>query len=126
MQTTIGRVATWAGAIFFILSGAWALVDPSSFYDQVAPWPPYNEHLVHDAGVFQLGIGTSLAALLVGTRGTLAVLAGAAAAAVLHVVSHVVDYGDGGRSTDPYVLGVVALVLLAALFIEGGAARRRS
>ena len=55
MQTTIGRVATTAGAIFFSLSGAWALVDPSSFYDQVAPWPPYNEHLVHDAGVFSSG-----------------------------------------------------------------------
>lgn len=126
MQTTIGRVATGAGAIFFFLSGAWALVNPSSFYDQVAPWPPYNEHLVHDAGVFQLGIGVSLAALVVGMRGTLAVLAGAAAAAVLHVVSHVVDYGEGGRSTDPYVLGVVALVLLVALFIEGRAATRRS
>ena len=126
MQTTIGRVATGAGAIFFSLSGAWALVDPSSFYDQVAPWPPYNEHLVHDAGVFQLGIGVSLGGLLVGMRGTLAVLAGAAAAAVLHVVSHVVDFGDGGRSTDPYVLGVVALVILVGLFIEGRAARRRS
>jgi hypothetical protein len=126
MQTTIGRLATGAAAIFFCLSGAWALVDPSSFYDQVAHWPPYNEHLVHDAGVFQLGIGVSLAALLVGMRGTVAVLAGAAAAAVLHVVSHVVDYGDGGRSTDPYVLGVVALVLLVALFIEGRAATRRS
>jgi hypothetical protein len=118
MRTRIGKVVVLLGAIFFISSGAWAFVAPGSFFDQVAPWPPYNEHLIHDVGVFQLGYGVSLVALLTRIRGTIAALAGAAAAAVLHVVSHVLDYGEGGRSTDPYVLGVVALALVVALLSE--------
>jgi hypothetical protein len=91
---------------------------PSSFYDQIAAWPPYNEHLIRDAGAFQLGIGVGLATLLVGIRGRLAVIAGAAAGAILHVISHVVDVGEGGRSSDPYVLGLLAIVLVVALPAE--------
>jgi hypothetical protein len=64
-----------------------------------------NRHLTRDVGAFQVGLGVSLGAVLVGMKGIPAVLAGAASAAVLHVVSHVVDYGDGGRSSDPFVLG---------------------
>jgi hypothetical protein len=119
MRTTIGRVATVAGALFFLVFGGWAFVAPVSFYDQIAPWPPYNAHLIRDAGAFQLGIGIALAAILVVVDGTRAVLLGAASAAVLHVLSHVIDYGDGGRSSDPYVLGVIALLLIVALLVEG-------
>jgi hypothetical protein len=103
MQTTIGRVATAVGAAFFLVFGAWAIGDPSSFFDRIAPWPPYDEHLTRDAGAFQVGIGVSLAAVLFGMKGVLAVLAGAASAASLHVASHVVDYGEGGdRATRMY------------------------
>jgi hypothetical protein len=119
MHTTSGRLATGVGAIFFLLPGAWALVDPTSFYDQVAPWPPYNEHFLHDIGAFQIGIGIALVVVLFGVRGNLAVLAGAASAASLHALSHVVDYGDGGRSSDPYLLSVIAILLILALLIEG-------
>jgi peptidoglycan/LPS O-acetylase OafA/YrhL len=118
MQTTFGRVATGIGAVSFLAFGAWALVAPSSFFDQLAPWPPYNEHFIHDIGVFQLGIGVALAAGLSRMRGALAALAGASVAAVLHVVSHVVDYDGGGRPSDPYVLGIFALLLVAAFLVE--------
>jgi hypothetical protein len=75
--------------------------------------------LIHDIGVFQLGIGVALAAGLSRMRGALAALAGASVAAVLHVVSHVVDYdGGGGRPSDPYVLGIFALLLIAAFLVE--------
>jgi hypothetical protein len=77
-----------------------------------------NRHLTRDVGAFQVGLGVSLGAVLVGMKGIPAVLAGAASAAVLHVVSHVVDYGDGGRSSDPFVLGAVALVLVLAFVVE--------
>jgi hypothetical protein len=119
MRTTTGRVATGLGAIFFLVVGAWAFIAPASFYDQVASWPPYNEHLIRDAGAFQSGIGVGLAISLVAIGGRFAALAGAATGAVAHVISHVIDLGEGGRSSDPYVLGVLALVLVAALVVEG-------
>jgi peptidoglycan/LPS O-acetylase OafA/YrhL len=122
IRTTTGRVGCGIGAVFFLVFGAWAFWAPSSFHDQVAAWSPYNEHLIRDAGAFQLGIGVALAALLVGIRGTLAALGGAAAGAVLHVISHVIDFGEGGRSGDPYVLAVLAVVLIVALVAEGRSA----
>lgn len=118
MQTTFGRVAAGIDAISFLVFGAWALVAPTSFFDQLAAWPPYNRHFIHDIGVFQLGIGVALAAGLSRMRGALAALAGGAVAAFLHVVSHIVDYDDGGRSSDPYVLGIFALLLVVAFFVE--------
>jgi hypothetical protein len=118
MRTKVGRAGALIGALFFLVFGAWAFIDPGSFYDRVATWPPYNEHLIHDVSAFQSGLGIGLAAMLAGMVGTRAVLAGAAGAAVLHVVSHVIDYGDGGRSTDPYLLAVVALALVIAFAAE--------
>jgi peptidoglycan/LPS O-acetylase OafA/YrhL len=98
--------------------GVWAFAAPSSFYDQIAAWPPQNAHFIRDAGAFQLGIGVALAVLLIGIRARLAALAGAATGAVLHVISHVIDFGEGGRSSDPYVLGVLAAILIVALLAE--------
>lgn len=118
MVTKFGRAAVLAGALFFIAFGGWALLLPRSFFERVATWPPFNDHLMRDAGAFQLGIGIGLAAALLPLSGTVAALVGATAAAILHTVSHVVDYGDGGRSSDPYTLGIVALVLGVALFTE--------
>lgn len=118
MNTWVGRAGSLLGVFFFLGFGAWALVAPSSFYERIAPWPPYNEHLVHDAGAFQVGVGVALAATLARMRGPLPALAGAVAAAVLHVVAHLIDQGDGGRSSDPYVLAALALVLFAAFVAE--------
>jgi uncharacterized protein YneF (UPF0154 family) len=118
MRTTTGRIATGLGAIVFLVFGAWAFIAPSSFYDQFATWPPFNEHFIRDIGAFQLGIGVGLATLLVAIWGRLAALAGAAAGAVLHAISHVIDLGEGGRSADPYLLGAFAVVLVVALLAE--------
>jgi hypothetical protein len=118
LMGTPERTAVGAAALFFVASGAWALLAPSSFYEQVAQWPPYNQHFVHDLGVFQLGIGVSLIGAVTKLGAMRALLGGAATAAVVHVVTHVVDYDEGGRSSDPYVLGVVALAVVIGLVLE--------
>ena len=59
-----------AGAALFLLIGAWALIDPASFYAHVATFPPYNRHFLHDVGAFNLGIGAALALGLTGWPGT--------------------------------------------------------
>lgn len=126
MVTKFGRAGVSVGALFFIVFGGWALLVPRSFFEQVATWTPYNDHLIRDVGAFQLGIGIGLAAALLRASARLAALIGATAAAVLHTVSHVVDYGEGGRSSDPYILGVIALVLCVSLFAEIRSARSSS
>jgi hypothetical protein len=118
MRTRIGRAGASVAALYFVVFGCWALLLPRSFFDRIATWPPFNEHLILDAGTLQLGIGIGLAVALMRRWSRLAPLIGAAVAALLHVVSHVVDYGEGGRSSDPYALGVIAVIICVALFAE--------
>jgi hypothetical protein len=101
------------GGLLTVL-GLWAFAAPQSFYDQVAVYPPYSPHLIHDLGAFQAGLGISL---LAGLRWP-ALLPGALIAnllaAVLHTASHVEDLGRGGHVYDLPVVAAVALILALA------------
>jgi hypothetical protein len=108
------RVVTMAGVLFFVVTGSWAFVDPSSFYDELATFPPYNRHFLHDIGSFELGLGAALALAALGWSGLRVALSGAAAANVLHAISHIVDSDRGGRSSDPYLLSLFAALFVAA------------
>lgn len=119
-------VVMWLGGLFFVVFGAWAFVAPHSFYDQLATFPPYNRHLVHDIGAFQIGIG---AALLMAARwndAPFVVLAGAAAGGVVHLVSHIIDHDLGGSDSDIPLFAVIAAILLSAAATRWVAAVRRA
>jgi hypothetical protein len=51
--------ATLVCAASMLGLGLWAFLDPPSFSGFV-DFAPYNEHLIHDAGAFQIGIGAAL------------------------------------------------------------------
>ncbi len=102
------------GAVFFVGFGLWAMVAPQSFFDQLATYPPYNEHFLHDIGAFQLGIGATLIAALVLADGLAIALAGAAVGSVAHAIAHVMDRDQGGKASDPWLLGGLALVIVVA------------
>jgi len=110
-------IAVGVGLLLVIL-GAWALVDPRSFYDQLATFPPYNEHFLHDVGAFQVGIGGTLLVAFFVRDSLLLALAGAGIGAVLHAVSHVIDRDLGGRSSDPWALGLLALIVVAGALMR--------
>lgn len=107
------RVVALLAGIVLVVLGIWALADPQSFYERLATYPPYNEHLLHDIGAFQTGIGAALLFTFFWTDAPLVALAGASVGEVLHFVAHVVDRGDGGRATDPAAIGLLALVIVA-------------
>ncbi len=96
--------------------GAWALAFPSSFYDRIALFPPYNRHFLHDAGAFQIGLGATLLLALRWRDALLVALSGVGFGAALHALAHVIDRDLGGRGSDPFALGLLAaLVIIAAL-----------
>lgn len=120
-STRFATIVLWLAAIFFLAPGIWAFAAPHSFYEQVAHFEPYNRHLIHDVGAFQMGIG---AALLLATRwddARFVALAGAGVGASVHLLSHIIDYDLGGESTD-----VPVFALLAALLLLAAAARWRT
>lgn len=113
-QSNFVRGVCFVAAVFLVAFGAWALFAAKSFYDSVAAFPPFNEHLIHDIGAFQIGIGAALFAAFVWSDGLLVALVGAALGSVAHEYAHIVDRDLGGKSTDPIFLGILALLLVAA------------
>lgn len=105
----------WIGAVMFLVGGAWALLAPHSFFEVVARYPPYNEHLFHDLGAFQLGLAAAFLAAIDGRDGLGVALWAGAVGGTVHAGSHWVDAHLGGRATDPALVTLLALVLLGGL-----------
>jgi len=115
----IARVLASVVGVFYLLSGGWALLFPSGFYSTVATFSPYNVHLLHDVGAFQIGLGASLLAAAIAGRGLAPVLLGVLAGSVLHLIAHVMDIHLGGHpETDVPILGLIVAALACALVLE--------
>ncbi len=55
--------------LFYIVSGLWAVADPTGFAGSVATFSPFNRHLLHDTGAFSTGLGLALTQALVTRSG---------------------------------------------------------
>ena len=104
--------------VAMVANGVWALVDPQSFYDQLATYPPYNQHLFHDIGAFSIGLGAAVLLAFVIRDALLLGLSTLAVGATLHAISHVIDRDLGGRNTDPLALSLLALVVIAVALVR--------
>lgn len=98
--------------------GVWALVEPRSFAGWIS-FPPYNEHLIHDAGAFQIGLGAALLlSLLLSHDALIVALGGFLVGGTLHVFNHAVDSHLGGHASDPWWLAGQVLLAAAALGVH--------
>lgn len=95
--------------------GVWAYFWPRSFSDFV-DYAPYNTHLIHDAGAFQIGIGAIVLLALVWSDGLLIALTGFAVASGLHTISHYTDRHIGGHDSDVPTLGIFTLIALIGIY----------
>jgi hypothetical protein len=108
------RAVAALGAVFWLVVGFWAFFAPRSFVEEVGTFPPYNEHFVHDAGAFALGLGVVLVLALLEFPSLSVALTGSALAAGLHEVAHFLDEDLGGKDADRITLGLLAVLLVAA------------
>lgn len=97
--------------------GIWAYGAPESF-SQFIDYAPYNRHLIHDVGAFQIGIGAALLLALVWSDALLVTLSGFVVASALHTVSHAVDRHIGGHSSDVPSLGLLTLLAVLAIAVR--------
>ena len=97
--------------------GAWAFLAPESFAGFI-DFPPYNEHLSHDAGAFQVGIGVTTLLALWWSDALLVALTGFAVASGLHTISHAIDRHLGGHDSDVPSLGLLTVVALVAISVR--------
>jgi hypothetical protein len=103
-------------ALGMLVAGAWCWLDPASFA-AATNWPEH-EHFLHDAGAFQMGIGVMLLGALWWRDVLSVVLIGAVFTNGLHAVNHAMDLDLGGRASDPWLLGLMALIALAGLVVR--------
>jgi hypothetical protein len=113
-STAVLALAGLINAVF----GVWAFFAPHTFYTQIATFPPYNLHLMHDIGAFQIGIGVALlGALVVNDVVVVALLTGAVSVSV-HAAAHVMDHERGGHPTDVWGLSLLAALLAAGVVMR--------
>jgi len=111
--------AVTIGGLFVLALGIWAFLTPASFADFVAF--PYNRHLLHDVGAFQIGIGATKLLALMWADGVMVVLAGYVEGTGFHLASHIVDRNVGGNGYDPLVLGLTMVVGLVGIYARARA-----
>ncbi|MFG3689341.1 PPOX class F420-dependent oxidoreductase [Micromonospora sp. NPDC047740] len=112
MRALVRAVAALLGAAAVVV-GVWALTRPDSFSSAVG-FPPH-QHFVHDVGAFQLGIGATLLLALIWSDALAVALAGYVVGGAAHTLSHVIDAHIGGSAAQTWVVGVSAVLALAAL-----------
>lgn len=117
------HVVAGGTGVFFVVSGLWAMLFPQTFFDAVAAFEPYNQHLVQDIGAFQLGLGAVLLLVLFVRDALAAVLVGVGVGSAAHVVSHVVGHDLGGT---PEVDIPFFTIITVLLIVAGGVRWRRS
>jgi hypothetical protein len=103
------------GATMVVL-GLWAWLAPGSFAEFVDF--PVHVHFLHDAGVFQLGIGVGLLAALLVRDALLVVLTGFLVANSLHAANHGIDLALGGHVRDMPALAGLSVLAAMALFLR--------
>jgi len=113
------RIIAGVIGLFYVVSGAWSFLFPAYFYSAVASFSPYNLHLFHDLGAFQIGLGAVLVTAALIGKGLVAALAGVLAGSLLHLLAHLLDIQLGGHpATDLPILALIVAVLAFALVLE--------
>src|SRR5262245_22817874 len=106
--------AVLVGGIVSLAAGIWSFFAPESFAAFVAF--PYNRHLLHDIGAFEIGIGATMLFALLWADSVLVVLAGYVVGTGFHLVSHIIDREIGGHSTDVPIQALLLLIGLAGFY----------
>lgn len=122
-ERTLRLVVAALGA-FHVLQGAWQLIAPGSFFDEIGLYGVENTHYVGDVGSFVLAYGIVL--LLAAGRPTwrAPLLALGAVWYALHAANHLFDI-DEARSDARGIADTVLLAIGAGLLAWLAAASER-
>jgi hypothetical protein len=113
LQPGVTAVVIISG-LFTLAFGIWAFFAPASFAEFVAF--PYNRHLLHDVGAFQIGIGATMLLALLWADSIMVVLAGYVVGSSFHLVSHIIDRHIGGNVYETLGIGLLVVVGLAGMY----------
>jgi hypothetical protein len=116
-QRVFVTIAAIVAGCFMLIFGVWSLLFSRSFAALVN-FPPYNLHLLHDVGAFQIGIGVSVLVSLIWSDSIGVALVAFIVAGTIHSINHTLDRHLGGHPFDQWGLGGLVLLAVAALIIH--------
>ena len=96
-------------AVLQLATGAWLLIDPQSFFDDVGPFGALNKHYARDNGAFTLAMGVALAIAYFRPSWRPGAVGFSFFQFLFHSINHLVDIGKA----DPKRAGPIDFVLLA-------------
>jgi hypothetical protein len=107
------RVTLWVVAAIQIGLGLLGFLAPGTFFDEIGPYAPQNDHYIGDLGAYNLaaGFGVAMAAMRPEWRVPILVLG--AVLNGLHALNHLFDIGEASSDAKG-IFDTVALAALAA------------
>ncbi|WP_026925089.1 hypothetical protein [Glycomyces arizonensis] len=116
-------LAVVIAALSMLVTGVWAWLAPERF----AAWAnwPNHVHFLHDAGVFQMGIGLMMLAALWWRDAVAVVLAGFVFTNTFHALNHAIDLDLGGNASDAWILLVLSAIGTLGLAVRLRALRNK-
>jgi hypothetical protein len=115
------RAVLAVAAAFQIVTGALALIEPGTFFDEIGRYGIENSHYVGDVGAFMLAAGVALAICVVRPSWRAPILWTGAIWFGLHALNHAFDIGEarsdarGWADTILLALGAIGSAYLANL-----------
>jgi hypothetical protein len=113
------RAVLAVAAAFQIVTGALALIEPGTFFDEIGRYGIENSHYVGDVGAFMLAAGVALAICVVRPSWRAPILWTGAIWFGLHALNHAFDIGEarsdarGWADTILLALGAIGSAYLA-------------
>ncbi|MFB4282990.1 MULTISPECIES: hypothetical protein [unclassified Nonomuraea] len=117
------KITVVVAAATMLVAGVWMRIDPTGFAAW-ANWPDHV-HFLHDAGVFQMGIGLMMLCALWWRDVIAVVLAGYVFTNTFHAINHLLDRHLGGSDSDWWQIGLFSVLAGAALAVRLRALRGR-
>jgi hypothetical protein len=107
------RITLWVVAAVQIGLGLLGLLSPGTFFDEIGPYAPQNDHYIGDLGAYNLAAGFGVAMAAVRPDWRVPILVVGAVLNGLHALNHLFDIGEASSDAKG-IVDTFALALLAA------------
>jgi hypothetical protein len=109
----LAAVAFGALAAYHLALGLLMAIAPDTFFSEVGPFGPQNDHYIRDTATYNLAIGAVLAVAVARHSWRLPLLALLLIQFALHTINHLVDIDEA----EPDWIGVADFVALAVVTV---------
>lgn len=106
-------LAIAAIGIVHLVTAAWMVIAPRSFFEHIATFGEYNSHFQNDIAAFEAGLGLALLAAVKWPALRIGAVGATFATTTLHAINHWFDFNAANAGSHTDVFGAIAVTTLA-------------